>query len=87
MDVLGDGPQNYENGNSFYIISFTFVVIYFWRARHSSRSSMENAIRIYIHIYIYIHETHFSGAVLGLRNVGGVKYQPFLKHSNHWKRH
>ena len=28
----------------------------------------------------------FSGAVLGLRNVGGVKYQPFLKHSNHWKR-
>ena len=24
--------------------------------------------------------------VLGLRNVGGVKYQPFLKHSNHWKR-
>ena len=30
--------------------------------------------------------THFSGAVQGLRNVGGVKYQPFLKHSNHWKR-
>ena len=24
--------------------------------------------------------------VLGLRNVGGVKCQPFLKHSNHWKR-
>ena len=23
---------------------------------------------------------------MGLRNVGGVKYQPFLKHSNHWKR-
>ena len=23
--------------------------------------------------------------VLGLRNVGGVKCQPFLKHSNHWK--
>ena len=21
-----------------------------------------------------------------LRNVGGVKCQPFLKHSNHWKR-
>ena len=24
--------------------------------------------------------------VLGLRNVGGVKCKPFLKHSNHWKR-
>ena len=36
--------------------------------------------------HIYIHETRFSGAVLGLRNVGGVKYQPFLKHSNHWKQ-
>ena len=23
---------------------------------------------------------------MGLRNVGGVKYQPFLNHSNHWKR-
>ena len=46
---------------------------------------MENAIRIYIYMYIYIRETHFSGVVLGLRNVGGVKYQPFLKHSNHWK--
>ena len=30
----------------------------------------------------YIRETHFSGAVLGLRNVGGVKYKPFLKRSN-----
>ena len=33
-----------------------------------------------------VHETHFSSAVPGLRNVGGVKCQPFLKHSNHWKR-
>ena len=41
-----------------------------------------------IFIYIYmVRETHFSNAVLGLRNVGGVKCQPFLKHSNHWKRH
>ena len=24
--------------------------------------------------------------VLGLRNVGGVRYQPFLKHSNNRKR-
>ena len=45
---------------------------------------MENEIRIYI--YIYIRETHCSSAVPGLRNVGGVKCQPFLKHSNHWKR-
>ena len=37
------------------------------------------------YIYIYIHETHFSSAVLGLCNVGGVKCQPFLKHSNHCK--
>ena len=33
-----------------------------------------------------VRETHYSSAVLGLRNVGGVKCQPFLKHSNHWKR-
>ena len=37
-------------------------------------------------IYIYIRETQFSSAVLWLRNVGGVKCQPFLRHSNHWKR-
>ena len=33
-------------------------------------------------------ETHFSSAVLWLRNMGGVKCQQFLKHSkhsNHWK--
>ena len=29
---------------------------------------------------------HFSSAVPGLHNIGGVKCQPFLKHSNHWKR-
>ena len=33
-----------------------------------------------------VRETHFSSTVLGLRNVGGVKCRPFLKHSNHWKR-
>ena len=38
---------------------------------------------IYIYIYM-VRETHFSSAVLGLRNVGGVKCQPFLNHSNHW---
>ena len=29
---------------------------------------------------------HFSSVVLVSHNVGGVKYQPFLKHSNHWKQ-
>ena len=29
---------------------------------------------------------HFSSAVPGLCNVGGVKCLPFPKHSNHWKR-
>ena len=31
-------------------------------------------------------ETHFSSTVLALRNVVGVKCQPFLKNSKHWKR-
>ena len=39
-----------------------------------------------VNIYIHICETHFSSVVLGLHNVGGVKCQPFLKHSDHWKR-
>ena len=30
--------------------------------------------------------SHISSTVLGLCNMGGVKCQPFLKHSNHWKR-
>ena len=51
----------------------------------TSRSSMENTIRIYIYIYIYICETHFNSAVLVLRNVEGVKCQAFLKNNNHWK--
>ena len=33
-----------------------------------------------------VRETHFSSVVPELHNVGGVKCQPFLKHSNHWKR-
>ena len=42
-------------------------------------------ISIYIYIYIYmVRETHFSSGP-GLRNVGGIKCQPFLKHCNHWK--
>ena len=30
--------------------------------------------------------THISSKVVGLRNVGGDKCLPFIKHSNHWKR-
>ena len=39
-----------------------------------------------VYIYIEIRETYFSSMVQGLRNVGGVNVQPFLKHSNYWKR-
>ena len=40
-----------------------------------------------IFLYTYmVHETYFSSAFPWLRNVGGVKCQRFLKHSNHWKR-
>ena len=36
---------------------------------------------------IYMVRTkHFSSAGMVLRNVGGVKCQPFLKHSNCWYR-
>ena len=41
---------------------------------------------VYIRTYIWYVSSHFSSAVPGLRNVGGVKCQPFLKLSNHWKR-
>ena len=33
-----------------------------------------------------VRETTLSSTVFVLRNVGGVKCQPFLKHSNHWKQ-
>ena len=37
---------------------------------------------IYIYIYIYmVRARHFSSAGPVLRNVGGVKCEPFLKHS------
>ena len=39
---------------------------------------------IYRYIYI-IRVRHFSSTG-PVRNVGGVKCQSFLKHSNHWKR-
>ena len=44
-------------------------------------------VYIYIYIYIWYVRPHFSSTVLGLRNVGGVKCQPLLKHGNHCKRH
>ena len=46
-----------------------------------SRSSMENAINIYISVYIYIHiDTRYLTLVAqALHNVGGVKCQPFLQ--------
>ena len=40
-------------------------------------------------MYIYIHICSMFDLTLvvrALRNVGGVKCKPFLKHSNHWKR-
>ena len=40
---------------------------------------------IYIYIYIYMARArHFSSAGPVLRKVGGVKCEPFLKHSNYW---
>ena len=39
---------------------------------------------IYIYIYIYmVHARHFSSVGSVVRNVGGVKCQPFLKRSNY----
>ena len=38
------------------------------------------------YIYIKYVRPHFSSAVPGLFNVGGVKCQTFLKYCNHWKR-
>ena len=36
-------------------------------------------------IYMWYMRTHFSSVGPELHYVGGVKCQPFLKHSNHWK--
>ena len=38
---------------------------------------------IYIHIYM-VRARHFSSAGPVLRNVEGVKCQPFLNRSNYW---
>ena len=37
-----------------------------------------------IYIYILVRARHFSSAGPVLHNVGGVKCEPFLKHSNYW---
>ena len=48
-------------------------------------SGVTNGNRRYIYIYIYmVRARYFSSAGLVLRNVGGVKCQPFLKRSNYW---
>ena len=39
---------------------------------------------IYIYLLIIVRETSLSNAGTVLRKVGGVKSQPFFKHSNHW---
>ena len=49
-------------------------------------SGVTNGNRRYIYIYIWYVRPLFSSVVLGLCNVGGIKCQPFQKHSNHWKR-
>ena len=33
-----------------------------------------------------VRARHFSSAGPVLRNVGGVKCKPFLKHSNYWQK-
>ena len=38
---------------------------------------------IYVYIYV-VRARHFSSAGPAVRNVGGVKCQPFLKRSNYW---
>ena len=61
------------------------LVINNWRVNEASETLLVVVQWKTGYIYIYIRETHFSSAVLRLRDVGGVKCQLFLKHSNHWK--
>ena len=41
-------------------------------------------IYIYTYIYVRVRARHLSSASPVVHNVGGVKCQPFLKHSNYW---
>ena len=52
-----------------------------WRASEASEtlSGVTNGNRRYM-----VRARHFSSAGPVLRNVGGVKCEPFLKHSNYW---
>ena len=80
--ILVDSSSNYNT------LKLTISVLDNWRASEASETLLvvvQWKTR-YVYIYIYIRETHFSSAVLGLHNVGGVKCQLFLKHSNHWKQ-
>ena len=53
-----------------------------WRASEASEtlSGVTNGNRRYIYM---VRARHFSSAGPVLRNVGGVKCEPFLKHSNY----
>ena len=69
------------------------MLINYWRASEASETLLvvvqwkKRYVYTYIYICIYRYVRHtFCSMVLGCRNVGGVKCQPFLKHSNHWKR-
>ena len=54
-----------------------------WRASEASEtlSGVTNGNLIYIYM---VRARHFSSVGPVLRNVGGVKCQPFLKRSNYW---
>ena len=56
-----------------------------WRSSEASEtlSGVTNGNRRYIYIYM-VRARHFSSAGPVVRNVGGVKCQPFLKRSNYW---
>ena len=53
-----------------------------WRASEASEtlSGVTNGNQRYIYM---VRARHFSSAGPVLRNVGGVKCEPFLKHSNY----
>ena len=61
-----------------------YIYIYIYLASERSErdiSGVTNGNRRYIYM---ARARHFSSAGSVLRNVGGVKCEPFLKHSNYW---
>ena len=68
--------------------TITNILVYYhfsWRASKASET-LSGVTNVIGDIYIWYVRPPFSSAFPGLHNVGGVKCQPFLKHSNHWKR-